>query len=67
MIALLILVGIVLFIACLILLPLGLIWSLNTLFLLAIPYTFFNWLAALLLMFIVSACCKASISVKKGS
>lgn len=33
------------------LLPLGLIWSLNTLFLLKIEYTFFTWLSAMFIQF----------------
>ena len=33
------------------LLPLGLIWSLNTLFLLKIEYTIFTWLSAMFIQF----------------
>jgi hypothetical protein len=33
------------------LLPLGLIWSLNTLFLLKIEYSFFTWLSAMFMQF----------------
>ena len=33
------------------LLPLGLIWSLNNLFLLQIEYTFFTWLSAMFIQF----------------
>lgn len=36
--------------AAIVLSPLGLIWSLNTLFSLAITYTLKNWFAALVLM-----------------
>lgn len=43
-------------IAALIYLPLGFIWSINTLFpSLAIPYTFKTWCASMLLMTIFSA------------
>lgn len=40
--------------------PLALIWALNTLFGLAIAYTFQTWLAALVLAVIVSGSSKAS-------
>lgn len=39
----------VLVIALLILCPLGAIWSLNTLFHFGIPYTFWSWLAVVVL------------------
>jgi hypothetical protein len=43
--------------------PILTIWSLNTLFGLAIPYTFKTWFAALFLAGVVSGSAKASTSV----
>jgi hypothetical protein len=40
---------IVVIIACVVISPLALVWSLNTLFALGIPYTFWTWLAMLVL------------------
>ena len=40
--------------------PIALIWSLNTLFSLAIPYTLETWLAA----FIIPAAIKTTVNVK---
>lgn len=40
---------VLLLIALLILFPMGAIWSLNTLFHLGIPYTFWSWLAVVVL------------------
>ena len=39
-----------LFITLIVFWPLGAIWSLNTLFKLAIPYTFWSWLAVVVLV-----------------
>lgn len=39
----------ILFIALIIFMPLAAIWSLNTLFSFAIPYTFWTWLAVVIL------------------
>lgn len=36
-----------------ILLPIGTIWSLNTLFQVGIEYNFYNWLAALWITFLI--------------
>jgi hypothetical protein len=44
---------ILLVLAILVLLPFGLIWSINTLFSLSIAYTIKNWLAAILLIIIM--------------
>lgn len=41
-----------LLIVIIIIVPVGLIWSLNTLFNTMIDYTFTNWLAALVLIFV---------------
>ena len=41
-------------------LPLGLIWSLNNLFLLQIEYTFFTWLGALFIQFYLQIIIKAA-------
>jgi hypothetical protein len=45
-----ILLGLLFVVALVVLLPLGLIWSLNTLFGLAIAYSFKMWLAAFVLL-----------------
>ncbi len=42
--------------------PIVVIWSLNTLFTLAIPYTFKTWLAAFILIMVLSA---RSVKVKQ--
>jgi hypothetical protein len=41
-------------VACVVLLPLGVIWSLNTLFGLKIAYTLWTWLAALLITAVIA-------------
>lgn len=46
----LITIGIFLLLVCAILWPLASIWALNTLFKLAIEYTFWNWLACWILI-----------------
>ena len=46
-------VGVALIVA-IILTPWGLVWSLNTLFALTIPYTFKTWLAGLVLLMFVN-------------
>ena len=53
-----ILIGIV--VLCIVFVPLAGIWALNTLFGLAIAYTFKTWLAALVLAGIVGGTSKAS-------
>ena len=40
----------ILFITLIIFWPLGAIWALNTLFTLTIPYTFWSWLAVVVLV-----------------
>ena len=43
--------------------PFALIWALNTLFALSIPYTFWTWLASLVISTIFG---KSNIKVNKG-
>ena len=50
-------------IALLIFGPFALIWALNTLFALSIPYTFWTWLASLVISTIFG---KSNIKVNKG-
>ena len=40
-------------VALLVLSPLAIIWALNTLFLLAIPYNFWTWLAVVVLLLLL--------------
>lgn len=51
---------IALLISLVVLLPIGVIWSLNTLFALSIPFTFETWLA----VFILSAAVKTQVTTK---
>jgi hypothetical protein len=44
-----------LFVALVVLAPLATIWALNTLFAVAIPYTFVSWLATFWLTLVVAA------------
>ncbi len=44
---------IALFVVALVLSPLAIIWALNTLFLLAIPYNFWTWLAVVVLLLLL--------------
>ena len=50
-------------IALLIFGPFALIWALNTLFALSIPYTFWTWLASLVISTIFG---KSNIKINKG-
>ena len=43
--------------------PFALIWALNTLFALSIPYTFWTWLASLVISTIFG---KANVKINKG-
>ncbi len=43
----------VLFVVALVLSPLAIIWALNTLFLLEIPYNFWTWLAVVVLLLLL--------------
>lgn len=52
--------GVLLLTICIVLSPLAVIWSLNTLFHLAIVYSFKTWLATFVLMTIVGAYPKVS-------
>lgn len=53
--------GIIAVFALIILWPLVIVWALNTLFGLGIAYTYWNWLAALVLLLAI----KARVSTKK--
>ena len=52
-----------LIIALIIFAPFALIWALNTLFALSIPYTFWTWLASLVITSIFG---KSTVKVNKG-
>jgi len=49
------------------LLPLGLIWSLNTLFLLKIEYSFFTWLSAMFIQFYLQIVIKSGTIPSKDN
>lgn len=53
---------IVVILALIVLAPFAVIWALNTLFALAIPYTFWTWLAMLIVSTVFG---KANVSVNK--
>lgn len=53
---------IVLVLALIVLAPFAVIWALNTLFALAIPYTFWTWLAMLIVTTVFG---KANVTVNK--
>jgi hypothetical protein len=53
---------IVLVLALIVLAPFAVIWALNTLFALAIPYTFWTWLAMLVVTTVFG---KANVTVNK--
>jgi hypothetical protein len=55
-------IGFVLLITIIAMLPLAIIWSINTLFNLGIAYTFWTWLAVVVL---TSAFGKTSVSIKR--
>ena len=57
-------IGVIILVTLLVIfMPLAIIWALNTLFALGLAYTFWNWLAVVML---TSAFGKANVSIKQS-